>query len=102
YLTKAIAAEEKVIGPDHPRIASLLNRQATALEQKQNFREAEALLRRALAIQRKELGASLDAATTLLNLGGLLQNQKRTAEAERLEREAIGILEQKRPESAEL
>jgi len=102
YLTKAIAAEEKVIGPDHPRIASLLNRQAMALEQKQNYREAEPLLRRALAIQRKELGASFDTATTLLNLGGLLQNQKRIAEAERLEREAIAILEQKRPQSAEL
>ncbi|MEO8594795.1 MAG: tetratricopeptide repeat protein [Candidatus Solibacter sp.] len=102
YLAKAIEAQEKDTGPDHPRVANLLNRRATALEQKQNFRDAEPLLRRALAIQRKELGPSLDTATTLLNLGSLLQNVKRTAEAERLEREAIGILEQKRPQSAEL
>jgi tetratricopeptide (TPR) repeat protein len=102
YYAKAIEAEEKVDGPDHPRVAKLLNRLATALEQRQNFREAEPLLRRALAIQRKALGPSLDTATTLLNLGGLLQNLQRAPEAERLEREAIGILEQKRPQSAEL
>jgi tetratricopeptide (TPR) repeat protein len=102
YLTKAIAAEEKVIGPEHPRIATLLTRLAAAQEQKQNFREAEPLLRRALAIQRKALGQHFDTATTLLSLGSLLQNMQRTAEAERLEREAVAMLEVKRPQSAEL
>jgi tetratricopeptide (TPR) repeat protein len=102
YYARAIEAEEKVDGPDHPRVANLLNRLATALEQKQNFRDAEPLLRRALAIQRKVLGPSLDTATTLLNLGSLLQNLQRAAEAERVEREAISILEQKRPQSTEL
>jgi len=102
YYAKAIAAQEKVSGADHPRVATLLNRLAQALEEKQNFREAEMLLRRALAIQRKALGPSADTATTLINLGSLLQNLQRAAEAERLEREAIGILEQKRPQSVEL
>ena len=102
YYAKAIAAQEKVSGADHPRVALLLNRLAQALEEKQNFRESEALLRRALAIQRKALGPSADTATTLINLGSLLQNLQRAEEAERLEREAIGILEQKRPQSVEL
>jgi tetratricopeptide (TPR) repeat protein len=102
YYAKAIAAQEKDTGPDHPRVAMLLNRLAQAVEEKQNFREAEALLRRALAIQRKALGPSPDTATTLINLGSLLQHLHRAEEAERLEREAIGILEQKRPQSVEL
>ncbi len=102
YYAKAIAAQEKISGAEHPRVAMLLNRLAQALEEKQNFQEAEALLRRALAIQRKALGLSPDTATTLINLGSLLQNLKRPQEAERLEREAIGILEQKRPQSVEL
>ena len=37
-----------------------------------------------------------------MNLGSLLQGLKRSEEAERLEREAIGILEQKRPQSVAL
>ncbi|HXS98133.1 MAG TPA: tetratricopeptide repeat protein [Candidatus Limnocylindrales bacterium] len=102
YYAKAIAAQEKVSGPENPRVAMLLNRLAQALEQKQNPREAEALLRRALAIQHKALGPSPDTATTLINLGSLLQNLGRADEAERMEREAIGILEQKRPHSVEL
>jgi tetratricopeptide (TPR) repeat protein len=102
YYVKAIAAQEKVTGTDHPRVAMLLNRLARALEEKQNFREAEGALRRALAIQRKALGSAPDTATTLINLGSLLQNLKRAEEAERMEREAIGILEQKRPQSVEL
>jgi len=102
YYAKAIAAQEKVTGADHPRVAMLLNRLAQALEEKQNFRESELLLRRALAIQRKALGPSPDTATTLINLGSLLQNLQRAGEAEPLEREAIAILEQKRPQSVEL
>lgn len=102
YYAKAIAAQEKIGGPDHPRVAVMLNGLARTVEEKQNFREAEALLRRALAIQRKEAGASADTATTLINLGSLLQKLRRVEEAERLEHEAIGILEQKRPRSLEL
>ena len=102
YYAKAIAAQEAVSGAEHPRVAMLLDRLAQVLEAKQNFREAEALLRRALAIQRKAIGSSPDTATTLINLGSLLQNRQRVEEAERMEREAIGILEQKRPQSVEL
>lgn len=102
HYAKAIAAQEKVTGPDHPRIALLLNRLAQALQEKQNLPEAEAQLRRALAIQRKALGPSPDTATTLMNLGSLLQALRRTEEAERLEREAVAILEQKRPQSVAL
>jgi tetratricopeptide (TPR) repeat protein len=102
YYAKAVAAQEKLTGPDHPRVAILLNRLATAVEAKQGPREAEVLLRRALAIQRKTLGASPDTATTLITLGSLLQNLGRPEEAERLERDAVGILEQKRPQSVQL
>jgi tetratricopeptide (TPR) repeat protein len=102
YYAKSIAAQEKVTGPDHPRVAMLLNRLAQAVEEKKDFQQAEELLRRALAIQRKAIGPSPDTATTLINLGSLLQILQRTEEAERLEREAIGILEQKRPQSVAL
>ncbi len=102
YYAKAIAAQEKISGPEHPRVATLLNRLAQALKENQNSRQAENLLRRALAIQRKTLGPSADTADTLMNLGSLLQTLKRPEEAERLEREAITILEQKRPQSVEL
>jgi tetratricopeptide (TPR) repeat protein len=102
YYAKALAAQEKVAGPEHPRVAILLNRLALALEEKQDFREAEALLRRALAIQRKAPETSPDMAATLINLASLMQHLKRPEEAERLEREAIAILERRRPQSVEL
>ncbi len=102
YYAKAIAALEKVSGPEHPRVALLLNRLALALEEKQNFEQAEAPLRRALAIQRKAGAPPAETATTLVNLGSLLQTLRRAEEAERVEREAIGILETKRPRSLEL
>jgi tetratricopeptide (TPR) repeat protein len=103
YYKKALEAEESFDGPDHPRVALLLNRLALTLAQKENFRDAEPLLRRALAIQRKALGPThFDTAGTLVNLGSLLQNLHRAAESERLEREAISILEQVRPQSVEL
>ncbi len=102
YYAKAISAQEAVSGPEHPRVAMLLNRLAQALEQKRNFREAEAVLRRALAIQRKAAAASPDTAATLINLSSVLQNLDHPEEAERMEREAIGILERKRPLSVEL
>jgi tetratricopeptide (TPR) repeat protein len=102
YYRQALQAEEAASGPNHRRVAILLNNLAMALGPN-GGKSAEPLLRRALAIQQKTPGARhVETAATLINLGSVLQDQKQFAEAERVDRLAIGILEEKSPESREL
>src|SRR5262249_12981542 len=49
HYARAIHAEEAASGRDHPRVAVLLSNQALVRQEKQDFRAAEELLRRALA-----------------------------------------------------
>jgi tetratricopeptide (TPR) repeat protein len=103
YYRQALEAEEIASGPNHRRVAILLNNLAMAQGPNSGGKSAEPLLRRALAIQQKTPGARhVETAATLINLGSVLQDQKQFAEAERVDRLAISILEEKSPESREL
>jgi tetratricopeptide (TPR) repeat protein len=52
---RALAIDEKVLGPDHPEVANTLNNLAVLLEARGDYTEAEPLYRRALAIDEKAL-----------------------------------------------
>ena len=104
HYKRALEAEERASGKQHPRVAIVLNNLALTYRQANDNQAAEPLLRRAMAIQQKSLGAAHPAvATTMNNLGSLLQSSGRLGEAERLEREALRILQQRLgPQTAEM
>ena len=82
----ASASEEK--------LAIRLNELALFLKGKGSLKEAEPLLRRAVAIQQKGMGAkSPELGATLNDLSGLLLDLKRPAEAEPHARRAVEIFE---------
>lgn len=72
--TRALALREKVLGPNHPDVARSLSDLALLYANEGNLARAEALLRRALAINRAENSPDLPA---LLNNLGFLYAQKR-------------------------
>jgi len=49
FLRRALAIDEKALGPDHPDVANSLNNLAGLLEAKGDYAGAEPLMRRALA-----------------------------------------------------
>ena len=53
---RALAINEKALGPDHPAVATDLNNLALLLQNKGDYAGAEPLFRRALAIREKALG----------------------------------------------
>ncbi|CAN0505877.1 unnamed protein product, partial [Ectocarpus sp. 12 AP-2014] len=70
--------EQKVIGPDHPSLATTLNNRASLLQSQGKYDEAEPLYIRAIAIREKALGPDHpDVASCLNNLAGLRQSQVR-------------------------
>ncbi|HVJ52651.1 MAG TPA: tetratricopeptide repeat protein [Aliidongia sp.] len=89
---EAVEMLEQTLGPDHPRTASTLQLLSTLALKLGDFDEAEALLRRALAIYRaasREGGIAM----ALSGLGHLMQVRGRDAEAESHYREALEIRE---------
>ncbi len=88
----ALAINQKVLGPEHPRVATDLNNLAGLLEAKGDYAGAEPLYRRALAIREKALGSEHpEVAQSLNNLAELLQDKADYAGAERLYRRALAI-----------
>jgi tetratricopeptide (TPR) repeat protein len=94
-LRRALAIEEKSLGPDHPNVANSLNSLAVLLEEGfARYVDSEKLKRRALAIEEKSLGPDHpNVAIRLNNLALLLQTTNRLAEAEPLIRRALAINE---------
>ena len=91
---RALAIDEKSLGPDHPHVATDLNNLALLLRDTSRLSEAEPLLQRALAIDEKSLGPDHpDVATSLNNLAKVLQDTNRLHEAEPLYRRALAIQE---------
>lgn len=89
---RALAIEEKVLGPDHPEVASDLNNLALLLWDTNRASEAEPLYRRALAIAEISLGPNHpEVGRALNNLAQLLQASNRLQEAESLMRRALAI-----------
>ncbi|HMC62475.1 MAG TPA: tetratricopeptide repeat protein, partial [Candidatus Solibacter sp.] len=104
YYKNAVEAEEKASGQVDRRVAVLLHEFALALRAKGDDGGAEPPLRRALAIQEAIAKPDYHLTAAILNtLGNLLEGRHRMDEAERLERAALRLSEEKfGPESPEL
>ena len=91
---RVLAIREKVLGPDHPDVATTLHDLALLYGATDRPAEAEPLYRRVLVIEEKGLGPEHpDLATTLYNLADLYETTGRYAEAEPLYRRALAIEE---------
>ena len=91
---RALAIDEKTLGPEHPDVARDLNNLALLLDAKGDYAGAEPLYWRALAIHEKALGPEHpDVARDLNNLAGVLQAKGDYAGAEPLYRRALAINE---------
>jgi CHAT domain-containing protein/tetratricopeptide (TPR) repeat protein len=94
---QVLAIREKVLGPDHPEVATVLNSFAILYEKEGRYAEAEALYKRALAIREKALGPDHPdhflVAQSLGNLAALYDHQGRYAEAEPLNKRSLEIYE---------
>ena len=89
---RALALNEKALGPDHTDVATNLNNLADLLREKGDYAGAEPLYRRALAITEKVLGPNHpQVATVLNNLGLLLEVKGDYKGAEPLSRRALTI-----------
>jgi tetratricopeptide (TPR) repeat protein len=93
-LRRALAIDERSLGPEHPNVAIRLNDLALLLKATSRLGEAEPLMRRALAIDERSLGPEHpEFAIHLNNLAGLLGDTNRLAEAEPLLRRVVDIFE---------
>ena len=91
---KAVAATERLRGPNHPDVAKALDTLAELYIAQSKYAEAEPLLKRSLAILERTAGPdNVDVAQTLDNLGTLYEKQGRSADAERLRKRAVAIRE---------
>ncbi len=89
---RALAINEKALGPDHPEVAANLNNLAMLLSAKGDYAGAEPLYRRALAIDERALGPDHpNLAPPLNNLAALLYAKGDYAGAEPLYRRALAI-----------
>ncbi|HKD13481.1 MAG TPA: tetratricopeptide repeat protein, partial [Candidatus Angelobacter sp.] len=74
---RALAIQEKVLGPNHPDVAASLNNLAMLLFFKADYAGAEQLLQRALAINESALGTNHPATRNVRdNLTALRQRPK--------------------------
>ena len=91
---EALAIRQKLLPPDDPHIASVLDNMGLALVQLGKYEDALEDHRRALAIGEKSLGAEHpDVAGSLSNVGIVLHLQHKDAEALEYHRRALAILE---------
>jgi tetratricopeptide (TPR) repeat protein len=90
---RALAINEKTLGPEHPNVARDLNNLALLYEVTGRYAEAEPLYQRALASGEKTFGPDHPGlAIRLNNLAGLYEVTGRYAEAEPLYRGALTIM----------
>ena len=90
-MRRALAIDEKTLGPEDPNVAIRLNNLALLLKETNRLGEAEPLYRRALAIWEKALGSEDPQTAKGLHLAQLLQATDRLSEAEPLLRRALAI-----------
>ncbi len=91
---QALTIREKVLGPEHPDVATILNNLGGLYREQGNFSKAEPLLQRSLAISEKVLGSEhLDVAISLNNLALLYEAQGNYAQAELLYQRSLAIRE---------
>jgi tetratricopeptide (TPR) repeat protein len=91
---RALAINEKALGPEHPLAATSLNTLADLLKAQADLAGARPLYERALAIREKALGPEHPStAASLDNLAQLLQHQGDRARARPLYERALAIRE---------
>ena len=94
HYQRALAIREKVLGPEHPDVATSLNNLAVLYRAQGRYADAEPRYQRALAIREKVLGPEHpDVATSLNNLAALYHAQGRYADAEPHYQRALAIRE---------
>ena len=92
---KALATQERTLGPGHPATANTLNNLSTYLDRRGRPEEAEPLQRRALDILEKSLGPlHPDTAAMLTTLAVMLDRQGKLTESEALYRKAVEVARQ--------
>ncbi len=91
---RALELAEKLYGPEHANVGTLLNRLAWLYKSQGSYDDAEPLYQRALTIAEKALGPQhLDVGDALNNLALLYYFQGRYSEAEPLYQRALAIAE---------
>jgi len=91
---RALAIEEKALGPDHPDLAKSLHNLALLYATQGQYAQAEPLYKRALAIMEKALDPDdPSVAKSLNNLAALYATQGQYAQAELLFKRALAIRE---------
>ncbi|GAB4208478.1 MAG: CHAT domain-containing protein [Coleofasciculaceae cyanobacterium] len=91
---RALAIREKVLGPEHPDVASSLNNLANQYLALGKYPKAEPLFQRALTIRENVLGSEHpDVAFSLNSLGNLYRLQGKYSKAEPLFQRALAIRE---------
>ncbi|MBE9004106.1 CHAT domain-containing protein [Fortiea sp. LEGE XX443] len=91
---RALAIREKVLGKEHPDVATSLNNLAFLYQRQGKYQQAESLYQRSLAIRKKVLGKEHPAvATSLNNLAELYRAQEKYQQAEPLYLRALAIWE---------
>jgi tetratricopeptide (TPR) repeat protein len=99
---KAREIYEKLLGPEHPRVASMLSQEGIILMDDNKLGTAEKMMERARKIVDEQCnGCEFEQSVTRSNLGLLRMRQKRYAEADVLLSEALALQEKysKRPGS---
>ncbi|MGB7445248.1 MAG: tetratricopeptide repeat protein, partial [Coleofasciculaceae cyanobacterium] len=87
-----LAIRKKVLGSEHPDVATSLNNLAYLYESQGRYEQAEPLYHQALEMYQRLLGQEHpDVATSLNNLAALYQSQGRYEQAEPLYRQALEI-----------
>jgi tetratricopeptide (TPR) repeat protein len=93
-LKRALDNWERLLGPDHPHVATSLNNLAGLYHSQGVYEKAEPLYKRALRTREKTLGPDHpDLAQTLNNLAGLYYGQGRYADAEPLHHRVLQMRE---------
>ncbi len=92
-MLQALELMRKVLGGEHPNVATSLNNLAELYYSQGRYEEAEPLSFQALELRRKLIGGEHpDIAASLNNLAGLYSSQARYEEAEPLYLQALELL----------
>jgi CHAT domain-containing protein/Tfp pilus assembly protein PilF len=93
-IEKALGIRERILGPEHPDVASTLHTLANIYYYKGTYAKAEQLFLRSLAIREKVLGSEhLEVARSLNNLAIIYRNTGEYAKVEPLHQRSLAIRE---------